>query len=138
MTEQPMTGGVSRQGLDDAFEGEEIYKSNLILEAQLLRAQQRLDEAAAKMALAAEIEERLGTLCEEKGLKDKAWVHLFSAVSCWAQAGNFHSAITLGDELVARPDLPARLRQRVLEYTQSLRLRRSQWSEALVATGIEG
>jgi hypothetical protein len=137
MTKQPKRG-ISSHGLDAAFEAEEVHKSNLILEAHFLRTQQRLDEAAGKVAQAAEIEERLAAICEAKGLKEKAWIHLFSAASCWAQAGNFHSAIMVGDELLARPDLPERLRQRVDEYIQSLRLRRSQWSAAPATTGVEG
>jgi hypothetical protein len=119
MNEQPKQG-ISRQGLDAAFEAVETTKSNLLLEAQLLRAQHQPDEAAARFAEAAAIEQRLAAVCESKGLLEKAWVHLFSAVSCWAQAGNFHEAITRGDEL------------RVQEYTQTLRLRRAQWSADLV------
>jgi hypothetical protein len=124
--------GISRQGLDSAFDAEETTKSNLLLEAQLLRAQHQPDEAASRFAEVAEIEQRLAAVCESKGLLDKAWVHHFSAVSCWAQAGNFHEAITRGDELLAHPDLPDRLRQRIQEYTQALRLRRAQWSADLV------
>ena len=117
--------GLDRQGLDAAFELEEARKSSLILEAQLLRAQQR-DEAAPKFAQAAELEERLSELCEAKGLGEKSIVHRFSAASCWAQAGNFYRAITLCDELLAHADLPARLRQRVQDYVLTLRARRAQ------------
>src|SRR5947209_1144897 len=86
------------------FEADESLKSNLILEAQLLRTRRQPDEAAAKLAHAAAIEERLGEYCEAKGLMEKAWVHRFSALCCWAQAGNLHTAINLGGELLARTD----------------------------------
>jgi hypothetical protein len=131
MNEQPKKG-ISRQGLDSAFEAEETTKSKLLPEAQFLRAQNQPDEAASRFAQAAELEQRLAAACESKGLLEKAWVHYFSAVSCWAQAGNFHEAITRGDELLKRSDLPTRLRLRVLEYTQTLRLRRAKWSADLV------
>src|SRR5436309_2275276 len=94
--------GIDRHGLGGTFETDETLKSNLILEGQLLSAQQQMDAAADRFARAAEIEERLSELCMGQGLKDKSWVHLFSAASCWAQAGNFHEAICLGDQLQAQ------------------------------------
>jgi hypothetical protein len=131
--------GINRHGLNAAFEADETLKSNLILEARLLSAQQQPDAAADRFARAAEIEERLSTICVERGLKEKAWVHSFSAASCWAQAGNFHQAICLGDQLLAQSGLPARLRSRVQEFTQILRQRRTQWAAglALTAAGTE-
>jgi hypothetical protein len=104
-----------------------------LLEAQLLRAQRRTDEAAVRFAQAAKIEERLGEICRARGLSTESWMHRFSAVGCWAQAGNFHEAITLGEELLAEPDLPPPLRQRVEEYTALLRCRREQWSVELAS-----
>jgi hypothetical protein len=131
--------GIARHGLDADFEADETLKSNLILEGQLLKEQQQLDAAADRFARAAAIEERLSALCAEQGLQEKSWVHLFSAASCWAQAGNFHEAICLGDQLQAQADLPPRLRQRVQEFTLVLRQRRRQWATGLTltATGAE-
>jgi hypothetical protein len=134
MSDQPKRG-INCEGLDEAFQAEETRKSNLILEARLLSARQQTDEAAVKFAQAAEMEERLGEVCEAKGLIEKAWVHRFSAVRCWALAGNLHDAIALGDVILARPDLPERLRRRIQEYTQDLRLRRAQWSAGLALAG---
>ncbi|MGH9844467.1 MAG: hypothetical protein ACREEM_37575, partial [Blastocatellia bacterium] len=59
--------GINRTGLEAAFEAEEARKSNLILEAQLLREQARADEAVAKFAEAARIEESLGQHCADQG-----------------------------------------------------------------------
>jgi len=126
MSQQPARG-ISRQGLDAVFEADEVRKSNLILEAQLLREQERYDEAAAKFAQAAMIEESLSNICETKKLMEKSFVHCFSAASCWAQAGNFYHAIALCDYLLACDDLPNRLRQRVYDYAHTLRVRRTQW-----------
>jgi hypothetical protein len=74
-----------------------------------------------------------------RGLKEKGWLHQFSAASCWAQAGNFHEAIGLGTRLLQVPELSPRLRQRVEDFTQVLRQRRSQWATglALAATDAE-
>jgi hypothetical protein len=60
-------------------------------------------------------------------LWDKYFVHRFSALSCWAQAGDVYRAIMLGDELLARADLPEPLRQRIEEYARLLQARRVRW-----------
>jgi hypothetical protein len=120
------------QHLDASFDASEILKSNLILEAQLLSNQQQPDAAADRFAQAAEIEERLSSVCADHGLREKSWVHLFSAASCWARAGDFHTAIGLGEQLQAEADLPPRLRQTILEFTDTIRKRRTQWAASLV------
>src|SRR5262249_3033006 len=130
---QKSTREINRQGLDQDFEVEEARKSNLILTAGLMRAQQMQDEAAASFAQAARIEERLSEECESKGLLEKSFVHCFSAASCWAQAGDFFHAIALCDDLLARADLPERLRHRVMEYAHTIRVRRDQWYEELIS-----
>src|SRR4051812_4186190 len=96
---QPTAKGIDRHGLDAAFEADETLKSNLIVEGQMLLAQQQADAAADRFAQAAAIEERLSAACSAQGLREKGYVHLFSAASCWARAGDFHTAIRLGDQL---------------------------------------
>jgi hypothetical protein len=123
--------GIDRHGLDASFEADETLKSNLILQGRMHGARQQPDEAADCFAQAATIEERVSAICEERGLSEKAWIHGFSAASCWAQAGNFHQAIYLGNQLLARAELPARLRSRVEEFTRILRQRRTQWAAGL-------
>src|SRR5947209_6762019 len=98
--------GIARHGLGADFVADETLKSNLILEGHLLRDQRQPDAAADRFARAAEIEERLSELSAGQGLLEKSWLHLFSAASCWAQAGNFYEAICLGDHLQAQADLP--------------------------------
>jgi hypothetical protein len=123
--------GIDRHGLEPAFQADETLKSNLILEGRLLLTQDQPDLAADRFAQAAEIEQRLSEVCAKQGLREKSWVHHFSAASCWARAGNFHQAIGLGDQLQAHGDLPPRLRQQVQEFTQVLRLRRRTWAAGL-------
>ena len=60
-----------------------------------------------------------------------SWVHRFGALRSKALAGNIHDAIALGEESLARPDVPAPLRQRLSEYVELLRIRRAQWSADL-------
>lgn len=125
------TTGFDRQGLDDAFAADELRKSNLILEGQMLEARQQWDEAAQKFAQAAEQEERLGDHCTKLGLNERASLHLFSAASCWARAGNFYRAIALCDDLLHRAYVSEPLRQRIQEYAHALRGRRTQWQSGL-------
>jgi hypothetical protein len=127
----PAPRGISRVGLDQAFESEERRKSSLLLEARLLREQGNEDAAALRFAKAAGIEEQLSELCIEHGLMEKSWVHRFSAASCWAAAGNFHDALTACDELLRQADLPERLRRSVSDYSETIRTRRAEWYAAL-------
>jgi hypothetical protein len=130
--------GISQAGLSEAFGAEEARKSRLILEARLLRAEQQAEAAAAKFAEAAEIEEQLGKTCAQQHLREKSFVHAFSAASCWAQAGNFYEAIALCDQLLAEHDVPASLRARIEQYANTLRARRVQWYGELVHQSAEG
>jgi hypothetical protein len=137
---QPPRQGISRQGLDEAFAADEARKSELLLAARLLQARGQDEAAAAQLAQAAVVEEHLSERCLALGLQEKAWVHRFSAASCWAQAGNFYQALAWCDELLAQTELPERLRQRVQDYADRLRSRRAQWYTelALATTGSEG
>ncbi len=136
-----MTESTSRRflqsGPEEAFAAEEARKSRLILEARLLRQQEQSEAAAAKFAEAAAIEESLGEACTGHQLREKSFVHFFSAASCWAQAGNFFEAIVLCDRLLADPDLPVSLRRRIAEYADTLRSRRAQWYGELVHHSAE-
>jgi hypothetical protein len=129
--------GLSRQGVDTAFVADEAQKSRLLLEAELLRAQQQAEAAAGKFAEAVLLEERLRDRCFTTGLRDKAFVHGFSAASCWAQAGDFHHAIGIGQELLAHPDLPVCLRHRIDAYIKVLCTRRAQWYAELLVHDSE-
>ena len=124
--------GIPQSGLGEAFLAEEARKSRLILEGRLLRQRQQPEAAAAKFAEAAAIEEQLGETCAEQELREKSFVHYFSAASCWAQAGNFYEAISLCDQLLAADDLPDPLRARIEHYADALRNRRAQWYGELV------
>src|SRR5882724_5407027 len=119
--------GISCVGLDDAFRAEQTRKSNLLLEGRLLDAQGQFDTATKKYATAAGIEENLAARCRELGLQEKAWIHHRSAIGCWARAGNFYTALELGDELLADPALPERLRQAVQAFQERIRARRREW-----------
>lgn len=112
--------------MDEAFRAEDAQKSNLILEAKLLREQKRPEEAAEKFAQAAAIEERLAETCLMRGWRQLLWIHLYSAARGWALAGNCHSAILLGEKMLSQPDLPEELRQQVEEWMRRIRQLRAQ------------
>ena len=133
MSQSPAPGGIDRTGVDAAFEAREAEKGNLILQARLLREQGQDEAAAERFAQAAAIEEELADRCAELGLVAKEFVHRYSAASCWAQAGDFHHAITLCDSLLARADLPERLREHIGKYAATLRARRSAWYADLLS-----
>lgn len=114
---------------------EEVRKSNLLMEAQSLRAQGQTDAAADRFAEAAELEARLSELAATTGDRAAEWQHALSAAGCWAQAGNFYAAITITDELLAVPDLPTNLRTQIATYASAIRARREQWSAGLPLVG---
>lgn len=109
--------------------------SNLLLEAQLLRAQGQTDAAADRFAAVAELEEQLAETASAGGDRIAGWQHRFSAVGCWVQAGNFYAAIALADELLADPQLQPDVRNQVQSYAAAIRARRDQWAAGLSAAG---
>jgi hypothetical protein len=46
---------------------------------------------------------------------------------------NWLTMIALCDDLLARADLPERLRQRVMEFAHTIRIRRDQWRKELIS-----
>ena len=110
---------------------EETRKSNLLLQAALLRDQGDLEGASALFAEAAKIEERLAQeadACKDGAHALRAW---YSAASAWAHAGDFHHALTLLKTLEARPDLPEALRTRIHAFSEKVQQQREQWREML-------
>ena len=127
--------GISCEGRDEAFNQKDIEKSNLLLEIQLLRAEQKSeDEVAAKFAQAASLEEHLSEVCAQKGWRENFFVHRWSAASCWAGAFNFYRALELCNELLAQADLPDRLRQRIQQYSLIIRARRVRLNAEIAET----
>jgi hypothetical protein len=121
------TKGISRKGVSEAFCQREREVSQFILESRLLQAQGHFDEATRRYAEAARLEEVQCEELERLGLHEKYWVHYFSALSCWGQAGNLFRAMEMAEALLARPNLPERYRERVREYRDQLRARQAEW-----------
>ena len=118
---------IDRSGLSPAFEQDEQYKSNLILEANMLKAQGQYTQASQRFALATEIEERLARELQQLDKRDKAFHHAFSAVNCWAQAGDLYRAQTAGLDLLSQADLSAKNRERLQRFLQSLSKQTIEW-----------
>ncbi len=116
-----------RSALSESFRKAESKKSNLILEACFLHLQGEYEAAAHRFALAADLETELATQLTGMGNTDRAFVHLFSAISCWGRAGDLHRALLLGEELLRSDGLSQSQRQQVTAYLDSLRSRMAQW-----------
>ncbi|MFQ6039987.1 MAG: hypothetical protein ACE5PV_03950 [Candidatus Poribacteria bacterium] len=123
MDNPSQNGSISRRGLSARFRQDEKETSRLILEANLLKSQQRHKEAARKFAQAARLEMKN---CDELlalALLDLYYIHRFSAASCWAQAGNLYQAMQLCEELLNSLEPKTPLRQRISEYLDVLETR---------------
>jgi hypothetical protein len=133
----PASHSIARSGLDETFESEERRKTNLLLEARILRDQGEEDAAALRFAEAATAEERLSEVSAEHGLIEKSRVHRFSAASCWAAAGNFYDALTACNDLLSQADLPEPLRRAAAQYSDTIRTRRAAWHASLERENAE-
>ena len=122
-----VTNRSSRSALSDLYRHQERQKSNLILEANLLKQQGLYPQAAHKFAAAAMVEEELARQLVQSEYLDKAFFHHFSALSCWTQAGDLHRALLLGEMLLQTQTLSADQRAQVSQYLQTLQSRMAQW-----------
>ena len=80
-----------------------------------------------QFARAAEIEENLALQSYHHGKMDKAFFHQFSALSCWAQAGDLHRALLLGRQLAQTDTLSSTQRDQLQRYLQTLQVRMQAW-----------
>ena len=110
---------------------EETRKSNLLLQAALLRDQGDLEQASALFATAAEIEERIAETADARQDHVRAFRAWYSAASAWAYAGDFHHALTLLRTLEGRPDVPVALRDRIHAFSEKVQQQREHWRETL-------
>ena len=127
---------ISRKELDAAFAQKETAKSNLLLQAKRARDSGDDNRAARRFANAACLEEELAAVCDTQNLPEKAQMHYFSAAGCWAQAGDFHHALTLCETLLSRSGLPPRLRETITRHAAALQNRRARWYAELISTAL--
>ena len=112
---------------------EETHKSNLLLQAALLRDQGDQEQSSALFAAAAEIEERLAAEADARNDSARALRSWYSAASAWAHAGDFHHALTLLRSLQQRPDVPSALRSRMNAFSEKVQEQRDLWRQTLQA-----
>lgn len=124
--------------LPAVYKASVIEKSNLVLRANLLEAQQQFDEAAELFAKAARMEAQLAETVQEYGQPDTALVHLVSEMSCWAAAGDTYGALSRGQQLLTLPTLTPAQRTHINDFVEQLMERRriwmQSWSYAVAAT----
>ena len=106
----------------------ETYKSNLIIEANFLKIQGLYQDAAAKFAEAAQIEEQLAEQLLAQGQGTEAAIHQLSALSCWGQAGDLYRAMNMGQQLLTQSYLSSRQRADLLDYLHQLQQRYTEWA----------
>ena len=78
-------------------------KSLLIIQAQFQQALRQHGEAKRLFLEAALLEEKIAARFRQQGNLDDAAVSLFSAASCYKNAGELAKAISLADEAVTLP-----------------------------------
>ena len=138
MAEQQING-IAYKPLPANLQAVERNKARWLLEAHTLKAQTRFTEAAERFAQAASAEETLAAWAAEQGLTDLHYLHTFSALSCWAQAGDPHRALQMSHALLTVPTLTNAQRQQLVHYQQTLEKRwvswMQQWSVPALAAG---
>lgn len=132
------TTGVAYQPLPTDLQAIERDKSRLLLDAHMLKGQGCLTDAAERFAQAARYEEQLAEWAAVQGLTDLFYLHTFSALSCWAQAGDPHRALQMSHALLGAPNLTVRQRDQLAEYQATLEQRwiswMQQWSQPVFAS----
>ncbi|MCB0110526.1 MAG: hypothetical protein KDE53_31610 [Caldilineaceae bacterium] len=89
-------------------------KSHCLSKAQVFAEMELMETAQPLFLSAAEYEERIAALLDTKAQELDAAIHRISAASCYEQAGNLSSAITLYHAALAGP-LSSKTRTDVLE-----------------------
>ena len=115
---------------------DEALKSGLLLHAALLRAEGQEELSAARFAEAAALEEMLAERADTEGNALRAIRSQFSAASAWANAGDFHHALTLLQILEQRDDAPEALKARARAFADTLRSQRRHWHSTLQEAGL--
>lgn len=107
----------------------EREKSRLLLEAHTFKAQKRFAEAAERFAQAARYEHELADWATAQGLRDLSYLHAFSALSCWAQAGDPHRALEMSQMLLQSGALTESQRAQLQAYHDALEQRWVSWMQ---------
>ncbi len=110
---------------------EEKRKSGLLLQAALFRAEGQEELAASRFAEAAVLEEELARRADAEGNAPRAIRSHFSAASAWANAGDFHHALTLLQILEQRADAPEPLKARARAFAETARVQLRNWHNTL-------
>jgi hypothetical protein len=119
--------GIAYTSLPGNLQIVEKEKSRLILEAHTLKSQNRFAEAAEYFAQAAQYEQELANWATAQGLNDLSYLHSFSALSCWAQAGDPHRALTISRTLLRSGKLTQPQRTQLQAYYDTLEQRWVSW-----------
>jgi hypothetical protein len=123
------TPGIAYIPLPADLQAIEREKARLLLEAHLFKAQMRFAEAAERFEQAARYENKLADWATAQGLADLSYLHAFSALSCWAQAGDPHRALKLSQILLHSAKLTPPQRVQLQTYHDTLEQRWVSWMQ---------
>lgn len=102
-------------------------KTRLVLEANRLRLQQQFRTAADHFAQAARYEQQLADWADMEQLRDLSYLHRFSAVSCWAQAGDPYRALLLIQQMLTIMTLNQKQYEQLQAFRTKLEGRMIEW-----------
>jgi hypothetical protein len=106
----------------------------MLLEAQMQGSRGEPDAAVHRFAAAAELAEQLAACVSPAQDQASSWQHRYTALSCWAQAGNFYAAIVLAYRLLDDTNLSPEIRRQVEAFASTVRLRRVQLRSVIPVT----
>ena len=112
-------------------------KARLILEANRLKLEQDFKAAADHFAQAARYEQQLANWADSEHLVDLGYLHRFSAISCWAQAGDPYRALTLTQQMLATIRLTPQQRKQLQTFRTTLEERMIHWMGQWASPALE-
>ncbi len=110
-----------KQEMAEAIRELEIEKSNLILEAAVLRGTGQLDEAIEHYALVAPMEERIAAFYEKQGDPAMAARSWFSAATCYGKSGSLRDALRVLEKMTKNKETPGTYKGEILVMMGYLR-----------------
>ncbi|MGC4045243.1 MAG: hypothetical protein QM758_15735 [Armatimonas sp.] len=121
MKKLPKPPGLDVSQLPEGHWEKDTQKSKLLIEARVLFEKGNEESAIDMYATAASLEEELMQECKAVSLWIKFFSHAFSAIHCWARAGNFYRARQICQMVLQHPELSEPQRQNAIEVLTALR-----------------
>ena len=99
----------------------DAQKGKLLIDARILHERGQEDAASELYAVIAPLEEELMQHCQSVAVWPVFFSHAFSAIHCWAKAGNFYRARQLCTAILIHPETTPALREKAELILSALR-----------------